>query len=297
VKDAAGRYIEFCKSTVPTAFNLKGMKVVVDCAHGATYHIAPSVFDELDADVIAIGDEPNGLNINDQCGSTKPQALQQAVIQHQADVGIALDGDGDRVIMVDHTGELVDGDELLFIIAQSRLGKANASNTVVGTLMSNLGLELALKDLGLGFERAQVGDRYVLEKLLDGGWLLGGESSGHIICLDRTTTGDGIIAALQVLYAMRQSGRSLQELKSGMRKFPQVMENVRVTQRIDLSTCVPIQQALRQAEAELGAAGRILLRPSGTEPLIRVMVEGQDAGQVSELTRRLVGVVSEIVSG
>lgn len=296
LKDPAGRYIEFCKSTVPAKTSLRGMKIVVDCAHGATYHIAPNVFAELGAEVVAIGNTPDGLNINQDCGSTSPAALQQAVLEQQADLGIALDGDGDRVIMVDHQGELVDGDELLFIIARSRLAGAGKSATVVGTLMSNLGLELALRELGIGFERASVGDRYVMEKLLAGGWTLGGESSGHIICLEQTTTGDGIVAALQVLHAMRESGESLSGLKSGMRKFPQLMKNVRIEKGINLEASAPIQAALRDAEAELGETGRVLLRPSGTEPLIRVMVEGEDAEQVSRLTGHLAGVVSEALS-
>ena len=296
VKDAPGRYIEFCKSTVPSSLSLKGMKLVVDCAHGATYHIGPSVFDELGAEVSTIGVNPNGLNINKDCGSTKPAALQQAVLAQGADVGIALDGDGDRVIMVDHQGEVVDGDELLYVIAQSRYQESGVASTVVGTLMSNLGLELALRRLGIGFQRAKVGDRYVLEKLLEGGWYLGGESSGHIICLDRTSTGDGIVAALQVLHTMHRTGHSLHELKSGMSKFPQVMENVRVKVQGDLSGSEVIQQAVRAAESELGSSGRVLLRPSGTEPVIRVMVEGEDLEQVSSLTRRLVGVVTEALS-
>lgn len=297
VNDAPGRYIEFCKSTVPASLSLKGMKIVVDCAHGACYHVAPDVFDELGAEVVAIGAEPDGLNINKECGSTNPRSLQQAVVEHKADLGIALDGDGDRVIMVDHQGEIVDGDELLFIIAQSRAHEGGSTNTVVGTLMSNLGLELALQELGIGFKRADVGDRYVLEQLVKGGWSLGGESSGHIICLDRTSTGDGIVAALQVLQAIQQSGRSLHELKSGMNKLPQLMENVRVISMIDLGASDIIQAAVREAETQLGNSGRVLLRPSGTEPLIRVMVEGQDAAQVSALTRRLAGIVSEALSG
>ncbi|HEC20428.1 MAG TPA: phosphoglucosamine mutase [Gammaproteobacteria bacterium] len=297
VADAPGRYIEFCKATVPSRLSLKGMKIVVDCANGATYHIAPSVLAELGAEVIAIGVEPNGLNINDQVGSTQPTALQQAVLEHGADLGMALDGDGDRLIMVDHKGEIVDGDELLYIIARSRLNEGSLEGAVVGTLMSNLGLEVALKRDGVDFKRANVGDRYVMELLTDGGWTLGGESSGHIICLDRTSTGDGIVAALQVLYAVDRAGLSLHELKSGMSKFPQHMENVRVSGRVDIAGSEAIQQAIRDVEGELGERGRVLLRPSGTEPLVRVMVEGEDVGQVTQLTQRLAQVVQEALSG
>lgn len=297
VADAAGRYIEFCKSTVPASLSLRGMKIVIDCANGATYHIGPSVFYELGAKVIPIGVEPDGLNINQDCGSTKPAALQAAVRKHQADLGIALDGDGDRVIMVDHTGAVVDGDEILYIISQARQEEGKHCGTVVGTLMSNLGLELALQRSGIEFKRAKVGDRYVLEMLKSGGWTLGGESSGHIICLDRTSTGDGLVSALQVLYAIQRSGKSLQELKSGMSKFPQIMENVRVSRAVDLTRSERIQVAVQQAEVELAGRGRVLLRPSGTEPVVRVMVEGEDSILVSRLTKRLAGVVSEILSG
>jgi phosphoglucosamine mutase len=296
VIDAPGRYIEFCKSTVPSSLSLKGMTIVVDCAHGATYHIAPSVLDELGAKVIAIGNKPDGLNINAGVGSTQPAELQRTVVEQGADLGIALDGDGDRVIMVDHKGEIVDGDELLYIIARSRLSDGSLSGAVVGTLMSNLGLEVALKRDGIDFKRAKVGDRYVMELLRDGGWTLGGESSGHIICLDRTSTGDGIVAALQVLYAMRRSDLSLHDLKSGMSKYPQSMENVRVSGQVDLDSCVDIHQAVAEVEAELGESGRVLLRPSGTEPLVRVMVEGEEADQVAQLTNRLAVVVKKALS-
>lgn len=297
VGDAAGRYIEFCKSTVPSGLSLKGMTIVVDCAHGATYHIGPSVLTELGAKVIAIGVSPNGLNINEEVGSTNPAALQRAVLEHNADLGIALDGDGDRLIMVDHKGEIVDGDELLFIIARSRLNEGSLQGAVVGTLMSNLGLEVALKRDGIDFRRAQVGDRYVMELLTSGGWNLGGESSGHLICLDRTSTGDGIVAALQVLCAVNRSGLSLNELKSGMSKFPQSMENVRVTGKVDIDGSDAIQQAVREAEDELGSRGRVLLRPSGTEPVVRVMVEGEDATVVTQMTSRLALVVKKALSG
>ncbi|MCF6261869.1 MAG: phosphoglucosamine mutase [Gammaproteobacteria bacterium] len=295
--DAAGRYIEFCKSTVPSTLNLKGMTIVVDCAHGATYHIGPSVFSELGAEVIAIGVEPDGLNINEKVGSTHPAELQRTVLKHSADLGIALDGDGDRLIMVDHKGEIVDGDELLYIIARSRLSEGCLQGAVVGTLMSNLGLEVALQRDGIDFKRAKVGDRYVMEVLTNGNWSLGGESSGHIICLDRTSTGDGIVAALQVLCAVNHSELSLHKLKSGMRKFPQRMENVRVNGKVDIEGSDSIQQAVRAAEDELGSRGRVLLRPSGTEPLVRVMVEGEDAAQVTRLTQDLAQVVKKAFSG
>lgn len=297
VGDAAGRYIEFCKSTVPSNLSLRGMNIVVDCANGATYHIAPSVLSELGADVTAIGVEPNGLNINDGVGSTSPARLQRTVLEHNADLGIALDGDGDRLIMVDHKGEIVDGDELLYIIARSRLGEGSLQGAVVGTLMSNLGLEVALKRDGIDFKRAKVGDRYVMELLTKGDWNLGGESSGHLICLDRTSTGDGIVAALQVLCAVNRTGLSLHELKSGMSKFPQCMENVRVSGNVDIDDSDAIQQAVREAEEELGSRGRVLLRPSGTEPLVRVMVEGEEAAQVTQLTNRLALVVKKALSG
>ncbi len=294
--DAPGRYIEFCKSTVPSNLSLRGMDIVVDCAHGATYHIAPSVLSELGAKVIAIGVEPDGLNINNEVGSTNPAELQRTVLEHGADLGIALDGDGDRLIMVDHKGETVDGDELLYIIARSRLNEGCLQGAVVGTLMSNLGLEVALQRDGIDFKRARVGDRYVMELLANGGWSLGGESSGHIICLDRTSTGDGIVAALQVLCAVNRSGLSLHELKSGMSKFPQCMENVRISGKVDIDGSDNIQQAVRAAEDELGSRGRVLLRPSGTEPLVRVMVEGEDVAQVTLLTQRLARVVEKAFS-
>ena len=296
VGDAAGRYIEFCKSTVPSQFSLKGTSIVIDCAHGATYHIGPSVLDELGATVITLGTNPDGLNINKDCGSTQPEALQQAVIKYKADLGIALDGDGDRLIMVDHKGEIVDGDELLYIIACSRLSEGVLNGAVVGTLMSNLGLEIALNRKGIDLKRANVGDRYVMEILIKEGWILGGESSGHIICLDRTTTGDGIVSALQVLDAIQRSGLTLHELKSEMTKLPQHMENVRVSGKVDLEGSEQIRQAVRQAEDELGDRGRILLRPSGTEPLVRVMVEGEDGDQVTRLTKQLAIIVKEALS-
>ena len=295
VADAGGRYIEFCKSTIPLSMTLKGLKVVVDCANGATYHVAPSVFDELGAEVISIGAKPDGLNINRDCGSTRPEHLQKIVLEQQADVGIALDGDGDRVLMVDHQGVLVDGDELLFIIALSRQAHGALHGGVVGTLMSNLGLEHALQEHDIAFQRARVGDRYVLELLRQGGGQLGGESSGHIICLDRTTTGDGIVSALQVLAAMVETGKSLAELKSGMKKYPQHMINVPVGGAIDLDAAPTVQAAVKSAEQRLAGRGRVLLRPSGTEPVVRVMVEGEDEQTVREAADQLATVVAAAV--
>ena len=292
VVDARGRYIEYCKSTVPASLSLGGLKIVVDCANGATYHVAPSVFDEMGADVVAMGVDPDGLNINDACGSTRPEQLQALVRERQADLGIALDGDGDRLIMVDHEGELVDGDELLFIIARSRQQAGQLRGPVVGTLMSNLGLEVALRDLGIPLVRARVGDRYVMELLQQENGVIGGESSGHIICLDRTTTGDGIISALQVLAAMVQTGQSLRELKQGMRKFPMHMINVPVSAKVDLGAAVQVQEAVKAVEARMQGRGRVLLRPSGTEPVVRVMVEGEDDGLVREQAAALAEVVA-----
>jgi len=295
VSDAAGRYIEFCKSTIPLTLSLKGLKIVVDCANGATYQVAPSVFDELGAEVVAIGVEPDGLNINQDCGSTQPELLQEIVLDQNADLGIALDGDGDRVIMIDHKGNLVDGDELLFIIALSRQKEGTLNGGVVGTLMSNLGLEHALQSRDIAFSRARVGDRYVLELLKQNSSMIGGESSGHIICLDRTTTGDGIVSALQVLAAMVKSGKTLHELKAGMNKYPQRMINVPVSKKVDLDSFPAVQDAVRSAEQRLAGRGRVLLRPSGTEPLVRVMVEGEDAEQVNEEADNLASIVAEAV--
>ncbi|MCC8986665.1 MAG: phosphoglucosamine mutase [Candidatus Contendobacter sp.] len=295
IGDAAGRYIEFCKSATPPYTSLVGMKIVVDCAHGATYHIAPSVFSELGATVIAIGATPDGLNINLDCGSTHPAALCGTVRQHGADLGIAFDGDGDRVIMVDHQGEILDGDDLLFIIARDRLRSGSQFNAVVGTLMTNLGLEIALRALGVDLYRVQVGDRYVMERLLAEHLILGGENSGHIICLDRTTTGDGIISALQVLTAMLHTGKSLRDLKAGITRYPQVLINVTVSGAVDLQR-TPIQDAVRAVENQLGGQGRVLLRPSGTEPVVRVMVEGPDAATVERHACELAGVVRNTLS-
>jgi phosphoglucosamine mutase len=294
VKDAEGRYIEFCKASVPASMSLRGLKIVVDCANGATYHVAPSVFRELGAEVIAIGVAPDGFNINRDCGSTHPELLQKMVLEHGADLGVALDGDGDRVLMVDHTGALVDGDELLYIIAVARHAEGRLHGGVVGTLMSNLGLEHALRAMNIAFDRANVGDRYVLEMLQQTGGMIGGESSGHIICLDRTTTGDGIVSALQVLTTMRQTGKSLHELKSGMHKYPQCMINVPVREKGNL-TSDTVQQAVSSAEQRLAGRGRVLLRPSGTEPVVRVMVEGEDESQVRQEADQLAAVVAAAV--
>jgi len=282
LEDARGRYIEFCKSTIPSRMNFRGMKVVVDCAHGATYHIAPDVLDEIGAEVITIGAEPNGLNINDGFGATKPRALVSSVRVNGADLGIALDGDGDRVIMVDSDGRIVDGDEILYVIARSRLNNGGLQGRVVGTHMSNLGLEVALRELGVGFERVAVGDRYILERLTKQDWTLGGEPSGHIICRDRTTTGDGIVSALQVMAEINKTGKSLSELRRGMSKFPQELINVPLgtAQASDIMVCKSVTDTVQEIESDMGDDGRVLLRPSGTEPLIRVMVEGREANTV-----------------
>ena len=295
INDAEGRYIEFCKSSVPFATSLRDLRIVVDCANGATYKVAPSVFHELGAEVIPIGIDPDGLNINDDCGSTKPDMLRRVVQDTRADLGIALDGDGDRLIMVDHLGNLIDGDELLYIMAQDRVRRQSMVGGVVGTLMSNLGLEHALARLQVPFERANVGDRYVMEKLVENNWYLGGESSGHLICLDRTTTGDGIISSLQILAAIVETGRTLNDLVkgTGMTKYPQILLNVEISQRIDIKESAPIQSAVKDAESMLADRGRVLLRPSGTEPLIRVMVEGQDAKQVQQVAQQLADVVRQ----
>ena len=287
VNDAEGRYIEFCKSTFPRVLDLRGLRIVVDCAHGACYHVAPRVFQELGAEVIAIANQPNGININHQCGATQPQAMRAAVIEHKADFGIALDGDGDRLIMADGDGTLFDGDQLLYAIVKHRVREAPNSGGVVGTLMTNLAVEQSLATLGVPFMRSRVGDRYVLEMLKEKGWMWGGENSGHIICLDRHTTGDGIISALQVLAALRPSGATLALHTQELTLFPQVLVNVRTSQHIDLAENVPIQEALRAAENELGDSGRVLLRASGTEPLIRVMVEGRERAQVERLAQSI----------
>lgn len=291
IDDAPGRYIEFCKSTVPGQFSLEGLHLVVDCAHGATYHVAPAVFRELGARVTAMGAEPDGLNINDGCGSTAPEAMRQRVLETGADLGIAFDGDGDRVIMVDQTGREVDGDELLYIIARERHDAGGLDGGVVGTLMTNLGVELALGRRGIPFARAKVGDRYVMEELVNRRWQIGGEGSGHIVCRDRTTTGDGIVSALQVLVAMHQRECGLAELLSDVTRLPQETVNVRVGQRFNPDNYEGIQSAVRAAESELGERGRILLRASGTEPVIRVMAEGEDADHIGRVARELADVV------
>jgi len=296
VTDAPGRYIEFCKSTIPYGVTLNGLKMVVDCAHGATYHVAPSVFEELGAKVITIGCEPDGLNINDGFGAVAPQALQAAVLEHGADLGVAFDGDGDRLMMVDHLGEVVDGDEVLYIIAAARHGSGELEGDVIGTAMSNMGLEEALAKLGVGLQRAKVGDRHVLEMMKREGSLLGGETSGHIICLDRVTSGDGIVTALQVLLAAHTSGKTLNELKGGMSKYPQILLNVRSAKGADVLSVTAVRDAVGRAESQLGRLGRVLLRPSGTEPLVRVMVEGRDRQQVESLAAELAASVETALS-
>jgi len=292
--DARGRYIEFCKSSIPFNTNLHGIKIVVDCANGATYHIAPAVLRELGAEVIEIGTRPDGLNINKGVGALYPENMRSVVLENGADIGIAFDGDGDRLIMMDSKGNVIDGDQLLYVIAMNKLKDRRRSGGVVGTLMSNLGLEHALKKHSIPFDRANVGDRSVMEKLVERGWYLGGESSGHIICLDKSTTGDGIIAALQVLDQLVDKGVSLADACSGMELYPQTMINVPVASKIDLAM-PSIQDAVRAAESELAGQGRVLLRASGTEPLIRVMVEGEDGSLVEKLAGQLASSVSEAV--
>ncbi len=293
ISDAAGRYIEFCKSTFPTALDLRGLKIVLDCAHGATYHVAPPVFHELGAEIITIGDQPNGLNINDQAGSTHPEALCKAVVEHQADLGIAFDGDGDRVVMVDANGTLLDGDQLLYIIAMHNQQAGKLGGGVVGTLMTNLALEHALGKADIPFLRAKVGDRYVLELLNEHDWQLGGENSGHILCLDKHSSGDGIIASLQVLHAVIAGRQSLAELGASLVLYPQVLINVTVAERINLDTNPVIQASVKSAEQQLNGSGRVLLRASGTEPKIRVMVEGSDRQQVQQLAESIADVVRQ----
>ncbi|MEW5771126.1 MAG: phosphoglucosamine mutase [Pseudomonadota bacterium] len=297
VDDAAGRYIEFCKSTFPNDLDLRGMRIVVDCANGAAYHIAPHVFHELGADVIAIANEPDGLNINKGCGATHTEALSRAVRQHRADVGIALDGDGDRLMMADSGGEIMDGDKLIYAIARHRMEIGELKGGVVGTLMTNLGTELALRQLGCGFRRAKVGDRYVLEVLQEEGWQVGGESSGHILCLDKHTTGDGIVSSLQVLAALRRSGASLAEYTRDCPVFPQLLINVRVAKGFKLDGQPQVTQAVAAVEGELGESGRVVLRPSGTEPLIRVMVEGRDEHQVRRCAESIAEAVKVAAGG
>jgi phosphoglucosamine mutase len=290
IDDARGRYIEFCKSTFPTELDLRGLKIAIDCAHGAGYLVAPNVFHELGSEVIAVGATPNGLNINDGVGATSPESLRQAVLEHRADIGIALDGDGDRVLMADGQGRLYDGDELLYVITRARHPRSPVAG-VVGTLMTNLGFEQALGRLGLPFARAKVGDRYVLEMMQERGWPLGGENSGHIICLDKHTTGDGIIAALQVLAALRANGETLGQACGDLVMYPQKLINVRMSPGFDWKSDPGIQSAVVQAEKSLAGQGRVLLRPSGTEPLLRVMVEGRDGGVVTAQAETIAGAV------
>jgi phosphoglucosamine mutase len=294
ITDAAGRYIEYCKRTTPGNTVLRGLKIVIDCANGSTYHIAGNVFSELGASVKSIAVSPNGLNINQDCGSTSPMALARQVLAEQADIGIAFDGDGDRVVMIDHLGNVVDGDELLYIIARDRRRRHLAFGGVVGTLMSNLGLELGLEALDVPFIRTDVGDRYVMEMLKKKSWLLGGESSGHIVCLDVGTTGDGIVSALQVLAAMVQTDSSLFELRSKMRKMPQTMINVAVSSKSLVMDSVPVKLAVSAVEAKMAGRGRVLLRPSGTEPVVRVMVEGDDQGVVARYAQEIAEVVASV---
>jgi phosphoglucosamine mutase len=291
--DAGGRYIEFCKSSIPFNTTLRGLKIVVDCAHGATYHIAPAVFRELGAEVIETGTSPDGLNINKDVGAMYPNNMRSVMLENAADIGIAFDGDGDRMMMMDSNGELKNGDQLLFILAKSKLKERRMTGGVVGTLMTNLGLQHALEREGISFERARVGDRHVMEKLVEYGWHLGGESSGHIICLDKTTTGDGIIAALQVLDWLVTKGISLSDACGDMNLYPQTMINVPVTKKFDFQSMPAIQEAVRAAESELSGRGRVLLRASGTEPLIRVMVEGEDRTLVDKLADELADRVSD----
>lgn len=297
IEDAAGRYIEFCKSTVPMNSTFDKMRMVIDCAHGATYHIAPFVFEELGVEVVPIGHKPDGLNINKNVGSTHPQALQKAVKEYRADFGIALDGDGDRLILVDNHGEVMDGDYILYIIAQDRKRSGQLNGKVVGTVMSNLGLEHSLAKLDIGFERTDVGDRYILSRLNEKKWSLGGEPSGHIICRDRTTTGDGIVAALQVLSAINESGKTLSQLTKNLNIYPQVLINVRLNSNNakQIMKSAELTAAVKKAEKALAGKGRVLLRPSGTEPLIRVMVEGDDKKQVKKQADILVRVVEKLI--
>lgn len=293
IDDAPGRYIEYCKSAFPGELSLDGLKIVLDCAHGATYHIAPSVFRELGAEVVVIGCAPNGLNINDQVGSTHPDALMRRVCEESADLGIAFDGDGDRVMMVDGEGNLIDGDEILFMIACDQQSRGKLVGGVVGTQMTNLAMELALQSLGIPFARANVGDRYVMEMLKELGWRLGGENSGHVICLDHATTGDGIVASLQVLQAMVRAQTGLASLRGNLRLFPQRLVNVRFAGGVDPLQQPAVLKAVADAEDKLAGRGRVLLRKSGTEPLIRVMVEGEEAELVSSLAEEIAHRVRE----
>jgi phosphoglucosamine mutase len=289
--DAPGRYVEFCKSTFPAEFDLRGVRLVVDCAHGAAYHVAPEVFHELGAEVVAIGASPDGFNINDGVGAVHPDHLAATVREHGADLGIALDGDADRVVMADAAGNVFNGDQLLYVIVRDRMSHGSVQGAV-GTLMTNFALERRFGELGVPFARARVGDRYVLEMLEQNGWLLGGEGSGHLLCLDKHTTGDGIISALQVLAAVRRSGKRLAELTSDLPLMPQTLINVRVQEGFDWKACAPLQRALSVVESDLDGRGRVLIRPSGTEPVLRVMVETADGEHGRTLAQRLADAVS-----
>lgn len=294
INDAAGRYIEFCKATVPRGFNLRGLNIVLDCANGATYQVAPRVFEELGANVTVIAAEPNGMNINEACGSTHPERLREVVLSQEADLGIAFDGDGDRVHLVDSRGDLLDGDHLIYIIASHRHANEQLSGGVVGTVMTNLGLEKALGQMGIPFDRARVGDRYVTEMLLAQGWQLGGETSGHVLCLDLNSTGDAIVAALQALVPMVEQGCALHDLVAGLSKLPQIMVNVEVPNPVEVAQCAAMTQAVTAQEASLGERGRILVRPSGTEPLLRVMVEGEAPTEVNNIAQELAATARQL---
>lgn len=295
LEDAQGRYIEFCKSTFPAELDLRGLRIVVDCAHGAAYHIAPHVFHELGAEVISIGNQPNGLNINANVGATAPTALAEAVRQHRADVGIALDGDADRLIMADASGRLYNGDELLFVMVKDRLQGGPVAG-VVGTLMTNMALEVAFKRMNLGFARAKVGDRYVLEVLQERGWILGGEGSGHLLCLDKHTTGDGIISALQVLSALRRSGQTLAHFVEEIRLYPQTLVNIKVPAGFDWQQCGTLLEEKAIVDRELGDTGRVLIRASGTEPLVRVMVEAESEKTAQLAAGRLAHIIRTAIA-
>lgn len=295
VENATSRYVNFCKSILPKTIRLDSLQIVLDCANGATYHIAPQLFSELDANITVLGAEPNGLNINKNCGSTHLRTLQKKVLAQKADIGIAFDGDGDRVLMVDHCGEIVDGDELLFLLAQYGVKTGKVQGGIVGTAMSNLGLEQAIEKLGLKFERTAVGDRYVNERLQKTGWQLGGEASGHIISRDIINTGDGIIIALQILAALQSTQQSLHDAKKGMKKFPQILINIPIQKpllTVEITEHPSVKKAIVEAEKVLAGQGRILLRPSGTEPVIRIMVEGKDSRQVQTIAERLAKIIN-----
>lgn len=298
LQDAHGRYLEFCKSTFPTRLSLRGMKIVVDCAHGAAYDIAPKLFHELGAEVVKIGAEPDGININDHIGATYPATLKEHVLKHRADIGVSLDGDADRLMMCDATGRIFDGDELLFVIVNDRKMRGVLKGGVVGTLMTNFAFEKLCAAKSIPFARAKVGDRYVLEMLIEKDWECGGENSGHILCLDKHTTGDGMISALQVLAALKSSGKTLAELTSELVMFPQILINVRTATKFDFAKSSAVQDAVKDAEAKLAGSGRVLLRASGTEPVIRVMVEGENETLVKSLAEFIAAVVrKEAVAG